>query len=732
MTLILHLSDLHLGSPSDWQLDYTDKFGLDRAAGNTKTDHLKQTLRALGERLSSTSRRLDAIVVSGDLTNANQSDGYAEFPQLLTELGSSLPRDERIMVVPGNHDTDWSIQPGDRAKFKRFLDATRGRYASSLLNGLDYDQTNLRRSAGSRGAPCPILELDDVTLVAISSADFCGVIEQKSKTPWDRVVGDYRAGDGSDEAIAARKQAADELRRLRLFDMARIDKRQIEALADRLKRTSFARAPDEDTKLRVAVLHHPIGPVTDREEIKAFDAMTNLAEVRNFLFDQGFHLVLHGHKHESYTAWEWLLPPSESLADGHPWRALVLGAPGDFQPGSTVCRLVDVSPDGYRPVAGAPRIRVIDVPGTRASETLKLELAGPSLSLAQPFVRSTDAGTPWVVRAKSADAAYQQLVDLPATVEEPRPVITVIEDPQSVWQLPSNYPEDRDTPWLTDLVRWWQLEEPLAVRAFAGSDFNHGERLYAPTDAIARAVEALPSSKAVALLIDRGEAGHPGQEFPALTAIQLHARRDGEGTLLDVTGIYRKQDLALWWPVNMAELASIQQRALSTADTNSGLRQPVSPGRLVAIATIGVHDSVLPQMAGTVLDRAIDLQPEWPHRLAYLAAQPRAETQAEWENALSDVGEREQGVVLIPSIGLERLAAALEMHREIGSASNGFVKVVGAVERLAADAGAAAAAVRADAVQSDADYWPDKLQTGAADVLKALRSVLRAAGIAWH
>jgi hypothetical protein len=58
MTLILHLSDLRLGSPSDWQLDYTDKFGLDRAAGNTKTDHLRRTLRALGERLSSASRRV--------------------------------------------------------------------------------------------------------------------------------------------------------------------------------------------------------------------------------------------------------------------------------------------------------------------------------------------------------------------------------------------------------------------------------------------------------------------------------------------------------------------------------------------------------------------------------------------------------------------------------------------------------------------------------------------------
>jgi hypothetical protein len=377
-------------------------------------------------------------------------------------------------------------------------------------------------------------------------------------------------------------------------------------------------------------------------------------------------------------------------------------------------------------------MRVVDVAGVRASQSVKLDFTVPSLSLAQPFVRSTDAGTPWVVRAQSADAAYQQLVDLPATVDEPRPVISVIEDPESVWKIPSNYPEARDARWLADLVSWWQLDEPQAVRAFAGSDFNHGERLYGPTDAVALAAEALPSSKAVALLIDRDEAGHPSKEFPALTAVQLHARREGEGTLLDVTGIYRKQDLSLWWPVNMAELASIQRRAVVEATKNLALRHPVLAGRLVAMATMGVHDKVLPQMAGTVLDRAVDLRPEWPHRLAYLAARPGPETQVEWESALADVGELEQGVVLIPSIGLQRLQAALEMHQEMGTAPKGFAKIVEAVESLTADALAAAAASRAGTAPPFPDYWPKKLQEGAKGALGALKPVVRAAAIAWN
>ena len=733
MSLILHLSDLHLGTPSGWQLDYTDRVGLTPdAAGETKIDHLRRTLGALGEELTNTGRTLDAIVVSGDLTNANAPDGPAAFGTMLDELGEAKPANERIVVVPGNHDTDWHEQPGKAAKFKHFLDLVRRPYRSPLIFGLDYDGATLERKTGSRPKARPILELDDdAVVVALSSADFCGVQEDKTTSPWRDIVAAYRAGDTSADARAARRGATDDLRSLRVHDMARVHKSQLEALRMQLDGLPAWRDADLDARVRIAVLHHPIGPMARVEEVKSFEVLTNLEQVRSFLYFNGFHVVLHGHKHESHLGWDWLLPAGGEL-NAIARRTLVVGSPGDFRPGQTVCRLLDTRPDDDQPVAGAPRLRVIDVAGVRASQAVHMDFATPPISLAQPFVRSDDIGTPWVVRARTADAAYQQLRDLPTDYAIPRPVLSVVDDAASARELPVNYPEAKDSRWLESLVEWWQHPRPEAVRAFAGSDFNHGERLYGTENAIRRATLALPSSKAIAILVRDDEAGRRERDFPSLTAVQLQVRPAADkGMLLDAVGFYRKQDLSLWWPVNMAELAYIQDMALGFVVDNLELDKPVVAGRLIAMAAIGMHDTVLPEMAGTALDRAVDVRPEWPHRLAYLAAQPRADTQAEWTEALADVGKATENDVLVPSIGLEQLQAALAMHRDLGDAPAKFRRVVGAVDDLARRSTAAREALSCSPSQEARAYWAAELTADAATVLRAVKAVATDAGVLW-
>jgi hypothetical protein len=242
-------------------------------------------------------------------------------------------------------------------------------------------------------------------------------------------------------------------------------------------------------------------------------------------------------------------------------------------------------------------------------------------------MHSREIGMPWVIHGRTGDAAYQQLRDLRTEQNLPRVVVSVVDDASTVSQLPSNYEVDQSNEWLERVVTWWQLARPEAVNAYAGAEFNHGQRLYGNgTDeqsAIRIAAGALPSSKAIALLIDRDEAGNPGREYPALTAIQLQARQQTTGTLIDVIGIYRKQDLSLWWPVNMAELARVQTIALDAADANKRLKGPIAAGRLIAQATTGLHENFMPQMAGTILDRAIDLDPNLPYRLAPTLATSR-------------------------------------------------------------------------------------------------------------
>jgi predicted MPP superfamily phosphohydrolase len=734
MSLILHISDPHLGkTAADWQLDYDDKVGAGRGAGNTGISHLKRTVHALGVDLDGRERRLDAVVISGDLTKGNRPDGYQDFEALLAELGPARPDPDRIVVVPGNHDVERGLKAGDPEKLTGFLDAVRPKYRSPLIKGIDYNDDERSLDPGSRGDPRPILLLDDAVLVAFSSADYCGIREERSKTEWDALLASYLPEKKSNKAKEARKLAASELKGLRTRDIPQVPFRQLEALGDHLDALDVGPDAEADKRLRIAVLHHPIGVAGARQEIKPFEVITNLAEVRGFLRDRGFHLVLHGHKHESYAGWEWLVPPDDQLS-AIPRRVLVLGSPGDFKLGQTACRLIEVSPEDSKPVAGAPRVRLTDVKAVRPGQPLHPKMDDPCQSLAQPFMQSTDLQTPWVVKARTADAVYQQLRDLPMDKDVRRPVISVVEEAESAWRPPQNYGRDGRVPDLEDLVDWWQLPRPEAVRTFSGSAFNHGERLYPGSeDAIERAVDALPSSKAIALLVDPKETGQLGnhtREFPAFTAVQLQPRALGGGHALDILGIYRKQDLDLWWPVNMAELAKILEKAIKLARDRDKLEGPIEPGRLIAFAAFGVHDNVLPQMAGTALDRAVDLRPEWLYELAHLAAHPAPATAQEWDVALGDIGERDGPGLLVPAIGLERLLDALQIHTELVDSSTQFAQLVSATKELERLSRKAENALTGHSSRpSTLDNWADQLRESAGAVLDALAALLAQAGI---
>jgi predicted MPP superfamily phosphohydrolase len=741
VSLILHLSDLHLGSPADFQLDYEDKIGLEDEdgatgeTGDTASDHLGHTLRAIGETLKAEKRTLDAVIVTGDLTKANQPDGYAEFDGVLEQLGDARPTDDAIVVLPGNHDVDNQLGAGDPRKLALFMDAVRPRHATPLIKGVDYEGPDLALDPGERGPPKPISVLSDALVLAINSADFCFVEGRRGETDWDAVLDDYLAGDDSSEAKTKREKAVEELRRLRTYDIAKVDKRQIEALEERLAAFGIKRDedPDRDPRLRIAAIHHPITAASGQEEIKPFEVITNLARVRTFLYHHGFHLILHGHKHSSYAAWDWLAPPRENL-DLIPRRALVLGAPARFRPGESVCRLLEICPDGDAPVPGAPRLRVMTVKGVGGSESLELPFARtPKRSLAQPTSLSANRNTPWVVQGTTADAVYQQLRDLPLADGANRAVISVVEDPSSTIRLPTNYPKREDMPSLQDLVDWWQHPRPEAVQALAGSVFNHGERLYGYGDhenAIVEAVAALPSSKAFALLVRPGEPGRRDRKFPAFSEVQLQVRRvETDRYLLDVVGTYRKQDLKLWWPVNMAELAHIQKDAVAAANEEPPIEEAsFVAGRLIAVASQGVHEDVFPQMAGTTLDRAVDLRPEWIYRLSYLAARPDAagdhsEVMGEWAQALADVGERSAEGLLVPSIGLERLLGALATHVEM-EAEKSFADLRTAVGKLRERASQAEGTLRPQ--KNPRASTLDSLGAGLKEVVKMCEAALAA------
>ena len=87
---ILHLSDLHFGTPDQAKL-WSNQLAID----------LQQELEI---------PHLDALILSGDIADKSTPPEYAAAQQFFDELRQDFPlQPEQIIIVPGNHDLNWSL-----------------------------------------------------------------------------------------------------------------------------------------------------------------------------------------------------------------------------------------------------------------------------------------------------------------------------------------------------------------------------------------------------------------------------------------------------------------------------------------------------------------------------------------------------------------------------------------------------------------------------------------------
>ncbi len=254
----------------------------------------------------------------------------------------------------------------------------------------------------------------------------------------------------------------------------------------------------------------------------------------------------------------------------------------------------------------------------------------------------------------------------------------VVRDPESAERIPTNFAGKLSNPqqWFDDAGKWWQVAAPSLV-ASGDAPFNHGERLYsvgARTGELDKAAEILGSTKAVVFLTSNHEIR--STPAPAFIAVQLVRATDARGDRLDCIGYFRKQDLTLWWPVNVAELRAVQKHVL-----DRGTNGIVRPGHLVTIAAEAIHDFVMPTLSGTTVDRLVDLRPEVLMEMAYGAAHgpsdasdpsQRDKINELWTSTFSDIGKitTDGEVEDFPSLGVARLLEHLRVFRDVGGRAN--------------------------------------------------------------
>ncbi|WP_419756897.1 HEAT repeat domain-containing protein [Anabaena sp. FACHB-595] len=106
---ILHLSDLHFGTPDEAN-KWSNQLAMD----------LKQELQI---------PHLDALILSGDIANKSTPDEYAAAQKFLDELRQDFSlKFEQIIIAPGNHDLNWQISeeegyiPTLRKKYQESMD----------------------------------------------------------------------------------------------------------------------------------------------------------------------------------------------------------------------------------------------------------------------------------------------------------------------------------------------------------------------------------------------------------------------------------------------------------------------------------------------------------------------------------------------------------------------------------------------------------------------------------
>lgn len=611
MALILHIADLHLvAAESSAPID-DHKVGLvPKRARATHHKTLLLTMSRLGETLAKNGQTLDAIIVTGDISNKNNEGGYRAFLALLGALGAAKPGPERIVVVPGNHDVASGLPPGDPSRYAAFVEFIRNSgFVTPCLDGLDTAATC------ATNVKSHLFDFDNVQIIPIDSSAYSQVKLDLGLTDafWARLEADF---SGTPDL--------DKLKRLQIVDAARVSDTQLEALHQVLSGGLNGRRP-----LRIAAIHHHLLPVSLKEEVKPFESLTNLALVRRFLRNQEVSIVLHGHKHTEFTYVDQI--PGHGIDAGQSSSVRVISgaaASGADLDRSDVFRLLDIDAD-----AGIVKVQRIPI-----------AIPGGTFSIGHPqplhFTRPggptiTETAGTLVINGSTIDLVYNQLVaKLANRSGEADHVVCRIERSPELEDIAKLYPgfvkekgqRESDVAKLRleqfrDLVSWWQFPNaPLSPWEQPG--FTHGNRIQrfnGHLNQLKEAVSALTqdrgTTRGVVVLLSP-EADKIAQQsvpFPSFCLLQFKISPSTGGPLtLECTAYFRKQEMRFWWLVNLAELAQLQREvcdSLRSVRDHNELRS-IRPGPITTIAARAKADRTPPKVQVPRIDRYYSLSRE--------------------------------------------------------------------------------------------------------------------------
>jgi len=662
MGLIVHLTDLHLGvggtgSPVDDRKVHV----IADSERTTIHDNAEEQLRRLADRIRERGQIISAMVLSGDITVQNKPEGFALLHAFLkSAFGNMLPEPDRIVATPGNHDVAW-FEENPAKRYEQFLKYCSGAgYVTPPLEGIDLFEGK------SLSDPTRHFLVDEEGwfIVPINSSNWSGtrakVVDRQGVVIAETAIEALRIAVQSNPANA---EVLKLLLQFREFDMPRVSRNQIKAFRS-IVDAARAKVGSARDVLPFATMHHQLSPVSEREEIKPFESLSNLGRVRAILQEKGIAITLHGHKHDALTMWN---TTERGTIDGrgegkHEMMVISGGTIGG-----------SASPDAGQMatiIEVTPQLKGFELRVRSITEYIDDQDRG-----ARAYFLGGKRFEPLGIRgghieSNTIDDAYARLLAEGGATPEgyvKNLTITVL-DVNGFSRPPAGYPtdaagEDAVLPlhdWFNQVADWWQAELVEAPRGL----FTHGRRLKLyhgepDADQIAAMARTLAdrrptNGRAIATLIDPhcdllGADGAAPASFPAFCLIQLHIRTENRVHHLDATAYFRKQEMRYWWPVNVAEIKQIMESVLE------GLKD-VEMGSITTFAAVAVWQTSRSRVSIPAVDR-LYLQSEEGRRkllrMAALVAQPDTspatvegdELCRLWEIILEDIVPPEEAVM---------------------------------------------------------------------------------------
>jgi hypothetical protein len=249
---ILHLTDLHFADGSN-RAQHVWRYPED----GTQTAHtLTEAIKAaLGE------TKVGLLIISGDFAFIGSSAEFELANNSITLLMGALDlSDEQIIIVPGNHDIQWSTEESYNynSPVRQAPPEARRNYETFYRKLLGHEP-NRHLSMGRRYAlPCGLV------------VEICGLNSSSLQTGREFLAGMGRIDEGGFADASG--------------------------ILNWRGKSTFA--------LRILVLHHHLALTEDLELNdgfgKGFGLAVDAVRIQRLAAQKGVHLALHGHKHRSF------------------------------------------------------------------------------------------------------------------------------------------------------------------------------------------------------------------------------------------------------------------------------------------------------------------------------------------------------------------------------------------------------------------------------------------------